>query len=40
MKGDEQMKKTAEKKAYKGEKVVGKQETECYESTIVDIVIY
>ncbi|MDQ1277545.1 MAG: hypothetical protein QG555_585 [Thermodesulfobacteriota bacterium] len=33
------MKKTAEKKAFKGEKVLGKQEPECYESTIVDTVI-
>jgi len=34
------MKRTAEKKAFKGEKVLGKQESECYESTIVDIVIH
>ena len=34
------MKKTAETKAYKGEKVLGKQEPECYESTIIDTVIY
>jgi hypothetical protein len=40
MKGDEQMKKTAEKKAFKGEKVLGKQETECYESTLIDNVVY
>ena len=39
MKGDEHMKKTAEKKAFKGEKVLGKQETECYESTLIDNVI-
>jgi len=34
------MKKTAEKNAYKGEKVLGKQEPECYESTIIDVVIH
>ena len=33
------MKKTEEKKVYKAEKVPGKQETECYESTIIDSVI-
>jgi hypothetical protein len=40
MKGDEHMKKIEVKKAFKGEKVLGKQEPECYESTIVDNVIY
>jgi|WetSurMetagenome_2_1015567.scaffolds.fasta_scaffold616984_2 hypothetical protein len=40
MKGDEYMKKTAEKKLQgKGEKELGKQEPECYESTLVDNVI-
>jgi len=33
------MKKTVEKKAFKSEKVLGKQEPECYESTLIDNVI-